>query len=261
MSLARLALRLAAIEALRPTASLVTSIWPTVAGKMVFDSRIDPIEDMKVDESRPVICVYTEHDAGQAGQKRGGPPFLDTIDLVFELSVVVKVAQDGDPNVFAVGEPETDAELEAVIDILEAQIKFVLLYGPTGKIWRDISHRKVHDPRSAPHRTSEEGARLARRTMTWKVEVQDDCYDPAPPVAPTGFDVFPEPLLGLAKVLPANSYALSILKGLAADPSAPVMPVATPLETVVMNVAVANPSTDKLPAAPQIIAEVDNLQD
>jgi hypothetical protein len=38
------------------------------------------------------------------------------------------------------------------------------------------------------------------------------------------------------------------------------MPIAVPLNTVAMAVAVTNPSNDTLPAQPQIAAEIDNLQ-
>jgi len=76
MSLARTALRLATLEALRPTASIASDgPWPTIARKAVFDSRIDPLEDLKPGESQPVVCVYTDEDEGTSGQKAGGPPF------------------------------------------------------------------------------------------------------------------------------------------------------------------------------------------
>lgn len=264
MSLSRLALRLATIEALRPTAAVLgeeDATFPTIAGTQVLDSRLDPIEDFAPATKQPIIAVYTEHDDGKAEQMRGGPTFVSTIDLVFEMSVVVKVAADGAPGQFVVADPETDAELESALDLLEAQIRFILFFGPTGQIWRNVSHRKVHNPRSVPHRSSEEGVRLAKRTMTWKVEVVDDCFDPAPLTTPTGFDVFPEPLRSLAKALPTGSYALAILNGLAAEPTAPVMPVATPLETAVLNVAIRDPATGTLPAEPQIVGEVDFPED
>jgi hypothetical protein len=260
MSLARLALRLATVEGLRPTASLTSNgPWPTIAQKYVLDSRVDPLNDVSPLEARPIVCVYTEHDEGTPGQKRGGPPFLATIDLTFELSVVVKVAKDGDPSQFVVACPETDDELEASLDLFEAQIKFALLCGPTGEIWRSICHRRIHSPRSVPHRTSEESVRLARRTMTWRVEVNEDQFDAAPSVAPTGIAIFPEPLKRLAEQLPALGYAMKLLNGLAGEPTAPVMPTAVPLETVAMAVAIANPAGVQ-PAQAQIAAEVDNLE-
>lgn len=262
MSLARLALRLATVEALCPTASLLADgPWPTLAKKHVFDLRIDPIEDLKIGEDCPIICVYTEHDDGKAGQMRGGPPFLLTIDLVFEFSVIVRVAEEAEPNVFAAAYPFTDPELETSLDLLEAQIKFILLYAPAGEIWRKVSRSRVHNPRSAVHRTSEEGARLARRTMTWKVEVEDDEFNPDPTAILTGFAILPRPLRGVAEMLPKGSYGRKVIAGLVNEPTAPQMPVRTMLETVGLNAKVANPSTGTLPATAQIAGEVDNLEE
>ena len=261
MSLARAALRLATIEALCPTAVLrADGPWPTLARKHVFDSRIDPLEDLTIGEGCPIICVYTEHDDGKAGQRRGGPPFLLTIDLVFEFSVIVKIARESDPSEVDLAYPETDPELEVSLDLIEAQIKFVLFYAPAGQIWREVSRSRVHNPRSVVHRSSEEGAKLARRTMTWKVEVEDDEFDPAPPAALTGLAILPRPLRQVAEMLPRGSYGRKVIAGLVAEPTAPVMPIATPLETVTLNAKIADPSTGTLPSAAQIVGEIDNLE-
>src|SRR5438105_891521 len=116
--LARTALRLATVEALRPTAAIDSDgPWPTLAGKLVFDSRIDPIDDLSPEQQRTVVCVYTDSEEGYAGQRAGGPPFKAVVDLVFEVSVVVLRAGD-DPGTFVAGCPETDAELEASLDLL-----------------------------------------------------------------------------------------------------------------------------------------------
>ncbi len=51
--LSRLALPLATLEALRPTACLAGDIpppFPTLAGKSVFDSRFDLVDDLAVIE-------------------------------------------------------------------------------------------------------------------------------------------------------------------------------------------------------------------
>lgn len=234
-------------------------VWPTLAGAHVYDTRIDPLDDLDPDTQQPIVCVYTDDTEGKAGQARGGPPFFDTIDLCFELSVVVKVPSDADPAVFVVADPETDAELEASLDLLEAQIRFALLFGPSGEIWRLISKRRVHTPHSTPHRSSEEGLRLARRIIKWSVEVHDDCWDPAPVMAPTGNAVLPFPLQFIATKLAASTYGAKIIAGLVAEPTMPVMPIATPLDTVRLNESVKSP-TGVAPAAPNIVAEVDNLE-
>jgi hypothetical protein len=250
MSLARTALRLATMEALAPTVCLNGAApWPTLAGKHVFDSRLDPLEDLNPHESLPVVCVYTDHEEDYAGQKKGGPPFRQVVDLVFEISVVARVPSDADPQVFELAYPETDAEMEASLDLLEAQIKFVLLYHPGGKIWQDVTGRKVTDPRSVPHRSSEEGVRLARRTVTWKVEIPEDCFDPAPIVNPTGLDRLPQKLRGVIKALAATSYGAKIGQGLALG--APVMPLAQPLGKILSGLDLGHTGT------PQVNLEVD----
>lgn len=260
MSLARLALRLATLDALAPVALLTTGgPWPTLARKYVFDSRLDPIEDLKGNQPQQVLCVYTEHDAAKAGQQRGGPPFFKTVDLTFELSTAIKVASESDPDVFVVGEPETDAELEASLDLLEAQIAFTLLYSPRGVIWRKITGSRVHSPTSTPHRTSEEGVRLARRVVCWKVEVNEDCFDPAPAVTPQGNARLPQPLQWLAGQLAARGYGAKIIAALAGELTLPVMPDAVPLATVGLNVAAYEPGGTP-PQTPNIVGEVDNLE-
>jgi hypothetical protein len=176
MSLARTALRLATMEALAPTVCLNgAEPWPTLAGKHVFDSRLD---------------------------------------------------------------------------LLEAQIGFILFYHPTGKIWRDVTGRKVEDPRSVPHRSSEEGVRLARRTVTWKTELKiADCFDAAPFTAPTGLDRLPPPLRGVIEALAATAYGAKIGAGLALG--APVMPLAQPLGKIVPGLDIGHTGT------PNVNLEID----
>jgi hypothetical protein len=248
--LARTALRLATLEALRPTAALPSGPWPTIAGAAVFDSRVDPIEDLKIGENQPVVCVYTEDDEGSSGQARGGPPFRQVVELCFELSIVARVPSGSDPTVYAAGIPETDAELEASLDLLEAQIRFICFYGPTGTLWRTLTHRKVTAPSSRVSRSSEEAVRLAQRRVSWKTEVLDDCFDPAPATNPAGFDRLPEPLQTVVKALASTAYGYKIGTGLAV--AAPVMPLAEDLEKVTLNETVA-------PGAAPINAEVDGL--
>jgi hypothetical protein len=239
MSLSRLALRLTAMEAARPTAALAAGPFPTLAGKLVFDSRLDPIEDLNPAEQQPVVTVYTEDDAGTGGQARGGPPFKRMVDLCFEIAVVVSTRPRG-ADAYQAFYPETDAELEASLDLLEAQIRFALFYGPTGALWRQLTGRKVPEIHSLPHHTAEERIRLARRTVRMKVQLPDDDYDPAPGAAPTGNARLPEPLRGVIAQLSQTCYGAVLAAGLSA--AAPVMPVATPLQAVGLNQDTAAPT-------------------
>ncbi len=259
--LASLALRLAAIEALRPTAALrADGPWPTLAKRHVFDSRIDPIEDLSVGEARPIIVIYTDDDdSHEVGQRRGGPPYLLCVNLTFECSIVVKVQHDADPQSFTVGEPETDAELAAALDLLGAQIYFTLNYHPTGEIFRRACGSRIIGLGSVVHRTSEEGRRLAHRTVTWKVLVNgDDAYCAAPLSALQGFDLLPEPLRRVACMLPDGSYGRQVVDGLIAEPTFPQMPIATPLQTVYLGGEAHVPGTP-VPTTPNAAAEADDL--
>lgn len=255
MSLARLALRIATCEALRPTDALPNGPFPTSAAALVFDSLEAPINDLAEGERKPVVIVFTDESNGDPGQKAGGPPFDCTVDIVFRISV----AQGGkeESGAYFVGTPATDPEAEASLDVLEAQIMFALCYGVTGKMWRTITGRKIVDISSLPHRTSEEGVRLAERTFRMKVRVQDDVFDPAPLVAPTGLDRLPDPLKSMLAMLSASSYGTALAAGIAA--AAPVMPTAAPLEGVTLDIQPGSPPGAVDESKPRIGASVDDL--
>ncbi len=248
MALYRTALRLATLESLRPTALLKTQgPWPTLAADRVFDSRLDPIEDLTKDQHKAVIVVYTEADLGYGSQKRGGPPFRREVDLIFEISQIASAPSEADPSVYIAGIPQTDAELEAELDRIETEIYFALLFASNGAtmnmaraggtprvetLWRALTGRMVTDPRSTPHRTTEEGVRLAMRTMIWKVQVPDDSFYALPLSPLTGLDRLPEPLKAVAKNLLATSYGAQL--ALALGETMPTMPIPTPLTDVTL---------------------------
>ena len=244
MSLSRTALRLATMEALAPSAAVLanTGPWPTLATKYVYDSAIDPIEDLQPTERRPIAVIYTEDDAGEGGQKAGGPPFKRIVDLVIELSVAVMLP-DGD--VFVAGLPITDGELESSLDLFEGQVLFALMIGPTGMLWRSLTARRVSETHSVPKRTGEEGIRLAMRTLRLKTQIPDDVYPAAPESAPVGNDALPEPLKTVIAALAAGSYG---------------MPVMTPLNTVTLDLQPGSASAPHDAAKPQINATADDLQ-
>ena len=255
MSFARIALRLTTMEALRPSAVVAANgPFPTMAGTHVFDSRVAPISDVSPDERRPIAVVYTERDYYNPGQRAGGPPFLHLIDLVVQTSLVVR---DTGAAEYTVGVPATDAELDASLDLFEAQILFCLVYGPTGALWRKLTGRRILDIQSAVHRDSEDGARLAERTMTIRVAVDEDEFDPAPAVDPAGLDRLPEPLRSIVAELAAGAYGAALAQGLAA--AAPVMPTAVPLRDVSLAAQPHDPPAAKVEGAPQIDAAANNL--
>jgi hypothetical protein len=243
MGLYRTALRLATLEALRPTALLGTQspAWPTLAADWVFDSRIDPLEDslIRAGSTRAAIAVYTDGDLGYAGQHRGGPPFRRIVDLCFDISQIAWQPSGDNPDEYVAGIPLTDAELEAELDRIESEISFALLYAPSGKIWRQLTGRMVTDPRTTPHRDSEEGARLAWRSLSWKVQVPDDRFEGLPLAPLVGLERLPEPLRSVAAQLMDSSYGAAISAALGL--TMPTMPVGTPLTTVTLNSEILPP--------------------
>jgi hypothetical protein len=233
MGLYRTALRVATLEALRPTGLLNTQgPWPTLACDRVFDSRIDPIEDLTKEQHRAVIAVYTDGDIGYGSQHRGGPPFRRVVDLCFEISQIASAPSEADPAVYVTGVPQTDPELEAELDRIESEIALALFFAPSGAIWRKLTGSMVTDPRTTPHRDSEEGARLALRSLIWKVQVPDDRFEALPLTAPVGIDRLPEPLRSVAGQLLATSYGASLAAAL--GETMPTMPLAVPLTDVTL---------------------------
>lgn len=234
MGLYRTALRLATLEALRPTALLqqASPSWPTWAEGRVFNSRIDPIEDLTVDHHKAVIVIYTDEDQGQGGQMRGGPPFRRVVDLCFRISQIARVA-DGDGGQYNAGVPETDDELEFELDALEYQIGLALLFSPAGKVWRELCGSMITDPRSVPQRDSEEGARLAMRDVIWKVQVPDDLPNFLPEQNLLGLDRLPDPLRCVVNKLSDSSFAKMIAA--TAGTAMPTLPVARALKLVMIN--------------------------
>ena len=237
MALGRLALRLASIEALNPGARASDAPYPTLAGRMVFDSLFDPIDDLNPANEHPIIVVSTEDDDADAKGPGGyGPPFLSTIDLGFDLSVVI-MHRDNDNADYEPLCPQEDGELAASLDLLEAQLLFALFKGPSGALWRKMTARRVLSYSSVPHFSGEERIRLARRTVKLKTQIADDAYDPAPLETPEGIDRLPEPLRSVVAGLVENGYGAKLGAGIAA--SAPVMPQVTPLDRVTLNLSTA----------------------
>jgi hypothetical protein len=240
MGLYRTALRLATIEALRPAAMLqqAAPCWPTLAQGRVFNSRIDPIEDLTVDHHKAVVVVYTDEDQGYGSQTRGGPPFRRVVDLCFHISQIACVAAEGGGDQYQSGVPETDDELEFELDLIEFQIGQALLFSPAGRIWRRLCGSMVADPRSVPKRDSEEGARLAMRELIWKVQVPDDLPDALPIEDKTGVARLPRPLRDVVCELPPGR-----LQTIAAalGNATPALPKARPLRLVMIGGELVRP--------------------
>lgn len=125
MSLTMMALRIAAVRALKAGGTLV--------GDNVLDSQISAIDQtadgqLRSDQRRPFIAVYTDaakaQDLGQTGLRSNG-----RVDIMFNCGVSVTMAETnketGETQIVDLF-PATDANLEAVLDALDVQISRVL---------------------------------------------------------------------------------------------------------------------------------------
>ena len=226
---ARMAVRIAAIEALRPWARLATrGPWPTPAGPRVYDSRLMPIDAINEIEGQPALFVYTEHDeqtpygSGQSIRPSGDV----TVSLVIECAVAGQSQfrfEDGAGQTTTIGSAGTlvaDSELEAMVDFLEATVRRRFSGVDTDaamKAW-NCACMAIEGIESVPQRDAEGGLRLALRTVRFKIKTKADAW---PTTVKTGLDRLPEPLACVAKAL-VGSDETSFLDDLAAavtDPS------------------------------------------
>lgn len=229
MSLSRLALRLAAVEALCPAASLTSGLYPTLAGNRVFDSRMDAFEALAEDEQgHPVIFVYTEQSRAvpYGGGKLGSKEHF--VDLVIEAgigvaSTIVTKAPDGTEATYgSINFPISDRQTEAVLDVHEALIRRVFdktAAAPDGLFFKVAMD--VQSVESDPLRDADKTTRLALRTIRFECKVKAEAW-PSPalsPVALTGIDRLPEPLRTVAHGLPLAGAARALC-----DVLAPLMP-------------------------------------
>lgn len=131
MSLNRTIARMAVVSALNnymvPPAS--GGHWPTLAGPNIFDSKIEPVEDMKEDRAFPCCVVYTDYDKdhwskGSADKKDR----MMTVTLELLIVQVAETAPQTDeqgnviPTKYTLETPFTDSEIETTLDMFEVQI-------------------------------------------------------------------------------------------------------------------------------------------
>lgn len=237
--LARLALRLAAIEALAPSALATTGPWPTPAGPRVYDSRQDVIDGLDQVESRPILIVYTEEtESDPAGSGRSRPDSV-IATLVVECMVAAKGLveyEQPDGTTVEVGTleaPIMDRRLEALIDNLEAivirRLQGRAVLDPAIGAFRKVA-TEIRSINSVPTRDASRTVRLAARTLSIKIKIPaDEWSEPSfSAQSSTGLDLLPEPLRSVANALPVGSDARALCVAVAASISSvsPVAPLA-----------------------------------
>jgi hypothetical protein len=162
MGLVSLALRLATVRALR---------GKTYAGDRVHDSQIAPLDETIRAERAPHIVIYTDEDAREV-QGRDLMVADRMLDLVIELVVADKVGVTVENQEVsqAIVIPQTDAALEAQINLMERQALRALLAeaGVWPELWRVLVVRvvKVFSRRGS----NAEGVRFAARQITLQVD-------------------------------------------------------------------------------------------
>lgn len=179
MSLARLALRVAAVEALRGR---------TMVGDNVRDSDIRAIDieadgSLRTEEDRPFILVYT--DDGRATET----PLRDLhsngeVDLAFEFGVATPMTttdpETGESVIAGTTVPATDAALEMVLDIIDRQLASALAgEGKWPTIWKHLSSGVVKVVRRRAV-NAEQGVRFAARQVLVTVNLRPDPVMGAP---------------------------------------------------------------------------------
>lgn len=196
MSLERTALRLAAVMAI---SNGFREPYPTMARTLVFDSRIDPVQGVDGSELVPTVRILTDDDQGDSlSANNGGPPFEDRVSLVLEISLGTLGAnpETGENELIW---PETEPELEAMLDLFEHQIKRVFMDGQS--IWgRELQKvlRRIEKWNSLRFVEREANVRYAARQITALVALhltpdeQVVTWSGEPPVTPAA--TIPEPL-------------------------------------------------------------------
>ena len=153
MSLARLAMRIAAARALTGT---------TLAETRVFDSAIDPIDQTIAETRAPVLIVTTDdYELDVTGRDLGHGP--TRCDLVIEAAIASRVEVGGATQVSI---PHTDEGMELVLDLMEHQVIVALTHDqtPWSRLWMHLVPR-ITKRVSRRGASVEHGVRFAARQI------------------------------------------------------------------------------------------------
>lgn len=153
MSLARLAMRIAAARALTGT---------TLAESRVFDSAIDPIDQTIAETRAPVLIVTTDdYELDVTGRDLGHGP--TRCDLVIEAAIASRVEVGSATQVSI---PHTDEGMELVLDLIEHQVITTLTHErtPWSRLWLRLVPR-ISKRVSRRGASAEHGVRFAARQI------------------------------------------------------------------------------------------------
>lgn len=204
MSLERTALRIAAVMAL---SNGYQAPFPTMAGPMVFDSRIDALQIVAGDELVPIILVCTDDTTGiNLSENNGGPPFEHEATLSLDLSLGMKGEDPDDGSLAQMMQLRTEAELEVRLDFFEAQV--VRLLTARGGVWGaefDKVARRITTFKSIRYIEADGNARIAARQIQMTVALQQDTSLEQLTVFDVTPDAIPAPLGPLLAAIAAST--------------------------------------------------------
>lgn len=201
--LARIAIRMAAVEALKGN---------TLVGANVLDSEITSLDidaggNLVSKRKTPFITVFTEGSKSEASDEPRSLHGTGSTELIFEYAILVtQSVRDENDNVEVVADiPAGDAEFEFFLDIVGRQIVDALTDPDNAwaEIWRGLCYRtgKMEIARAS----NAEGQRIAAHQIKMAVDLVDDPDRGVPLEAGTPFYEF------LAK-LEASDDAATIAK-------------------------------------------------
>lgn len=177
MSLNRLLLRMSAVSAV---ANFWREPWPTLAERLVFDSKVEPIENMEVDVVYPTIVVYTDYDKNHVSHQEL-PHTSRTMTVTFELLMAVLSNVQDEDDAYVIQLPRTDSELEASLDVLESQLFNALRAdNSAANCFRSLAWG-IENVVSRRGATTEGGTKIAARQVTYEAKVIQEMAHPILP--------------------------------------------------------------------------------
>lgn len=172
MSINRILTRMSVVTALN---NFMQQPWPTFAGPNIFDSKIEPVEDMAKDRAFPCCVVYTDYDKDHwnKGAKAQAERSM-TVTLELLIVQAAKVTNEGELASYQLDCPVTDSEIENSLDFLEAQIfRALTADNVSANCFNYLcsSYTSVISRRGA---SIEGGQRLAARQITLEMKANRD---------------------------------------------------------------------------------------
>lgn len=172
---------------------------PTIAGDAVFDTRLDDIEFDGESIEVPLIAVFTEVDKANLLDKAAGRgAMFRTLQLRIDIALgsFSKTVIDGQTQI-EYGLPTTDAELEGLLDVFEAQVwRALQLPGRAASdAWQGFVIELI-SWESMPQRSAVGNNRLAARQLILECRIPTDCR-PYPAIGPSPA-ILPDPVINVA---------------------------------------------------------------